>query len=226
MIKAMVLSLSLVVNEMWLLLLSCIQESSEPECLNSTQCDGLCIDGECISVECLGNLDCPFQEQCVVGTCQEGCSQAGDCLAGQECVEGVCQQDSSCRTAQLDCKYGEDCIEGSCVPSSFPNCQPCTFEDWQNTPNGEQECIIYTYSLEQSCSWPAGECAGDYSCYPTDQVGDVQEGFCIASYFFQPCQQDADCPRPMFCKEDIYQDGSNLNVCWADCPFWREQGVF
>ena len=198
------------------------------ECYNSAQCEhnAACIDGSCYEVSCRDNQGCDLQQVCQEGECVSGCQTAEDCFAGESCLEGSCQTGVPCRTPQLDCSYGEDCIDGVCQDSGFPFCQPCTFSDWQNTPNGYQECVIYTYTLEETCVWEHTQCSGDLSCYPTDQIGNTEEGFCIASYFFRSCEADSDCPRPFTCNEDIYRDGSGVNVCWADCPFWREREVF
>lgn len=199
-----------------------------PECYNSTQCvdNATCIEGTCYEVSCRDNQDCALRETCQEGECVSGCDSETDCLAGELCADGFCAEGTDCRTAQLDCGYGEDCTDGLCLEAAFPFCQPCAFADWQQSPNGAQECIIYTYTLEESCQWGQTECSGDLSCYPADQIGDVEEGFCIASYVFRPCALDSDCPRPFTCKEDVYGTDSGVNVCWADCPFWREQRVF
>ena len=209
--------------------LSCsVTTATTAECYNDTQCGdrGVCISGICTEVSCRDNEDCELREICQAGECVSGCLSTADCLSGESCLDGICQAGFPCRTAQLDCPYGQDCIEGSCRQTDFPFCQPCDFSAWQDSPNGERECIIYSYTLEESCLWEQTECSGDLSCYPADQIGAVEEGFCIESYFFRPCRLDSDCPRPFTCKEDVYQDGSEVGVCWADCPFWRERGVF
>jgi hypothetical protein len=206
-------------------LLSCFVSQNEADCTNNAQCDGICIEGQCVLADCITSLDCALQEYCQAGECQTGCAESSDCLAGQQCSNSECIE-RSCRTAQLDCDYGEDCIENACQPSDFPLCHLCGFEEWQNSPNGEQECILYNFTPLASCLWPSEECHDDSSCYPTDGLGDTQDGYCLQSFLFQRCSSDASCPRPFVCKHDVYSDGSDVNVCWADCPFWRAQGVF
>jgi hypothetical protein len=210
----------------WLFSCSFGKPEPQPECYNDAQCDGRCVDNHCVIAECRSSLDCDLYQYCQEGECQAGCQEESDCFAGEDCIDAECQT-VGCEVAQLDCSYGEDCVGGSCVASDFPLCEPCRYTDWQTTPNGVQECIIYSYTFEEECYWQeTTECSGDYSCYPADGQGASEEGICVSSYFFQPCTVDTDCPRPFTCKEDVYQDESGVNVCWADCPFWREQGIF
>ena len=127
-------------------LLSCIGSEAQPECTNNAQCEGLCVDEKCVVADCISSVDCPLQEFCQEGECLGGCEQEADCFAGQVCEDSECV-DGGCRLAQLDCNYAEDCIDSVCEPSTFPLCSPCGFEEWQDTPNGEQECILYNFSL-------------------------------------------------------------------------------
>ena len=205
---------------------ACQQVEVTPACTNDAQCERRCVDGSCILADCLSSVDCNLHEYCLDGDCIAGCAEQSDCIAGEDCIENECQP-SGCQDTHLDCGYGEHCQQGECVVSSFPMCQPCGYEDWQSTPNGVQECILANFTpLDECFETDSDSCPADSSCYPADGVGAVDEGLCLLSYWFEPCQQDSDCPRPFICKRDVYQDSSEVNVCWADCPFWREQGVF
>lgn len=196
------------------------------DCLSGEQC----LEGQCVHVDCLGSSDCALEEYCSpLGECVTGCKEDSDCVAGEECSAGQCVS-MPCRTAQLDCAYGEECLDGVCEPSPLPSCALCGFSDWQGTVDaaGAMACVFYTYDLAESCNWREDNCVSDARCYPQDGEGNVEdtEGFCVQSYWYKFCSVDTDCPRPFVCKQDVYGDGSGRNVCWADCPFWREQGVF
>lgn len=200
--------------------------SNSQICHNDSDCiaQAICVEQSCIEVACRSNLDCPLNQECAMGTCVIGCDVDSDCVAGQICSNHVCHE-QGCRNAQLDCGYGEDCLNGECIVKSQTLCQLCTFEDWQISPLAERSCIIYTYDREEICD-VSQTCVSDALCYPEDGLGHTDIGFCVQAYWFDYCEEDVDCPRPFTCQKDIYGDNSDINVCWADCPFWREAGVF
>ena len=90
----------------------------------------------------------------------------------------------------------------------------------------EQECVIHSFASDSSCDWRANTgCPDGMSCFPADGNGESEDGICIYSYGFLRCDSALDCPRGFFCKEDIYQNGEGIDVCWGDCPFYLSQGL-
>ena len=130
---------------LFIALFACQPTEVVSACTNDAQCERRCVDGDCILADCLSSDECDLHEYCLDGTCVNGCTEDEDCLAGEACIDQECAS-SGCRDTHLDCGYGEHCQQGECVPSSFPMCQPCGYEDWQSTPNGEQECILANFT--------------------------------------------------------------------------------
>ena len=207
---------------LWRMFISC----ESPLCVHDAECDERCINGACVAAECYRNADCAYGHRCTDQGCVSGCDEAADCAAGESCIDAVCEP-AACQLTSTDCGYGERCVDSECQPEGFPHCQPCAYEDWLTSPNGSQECILYNLRPAGSCDWRQGNgCEADYACFPADGLGEVEEGICLQSFWFKPCSQTEDCARPFVCKSDIYQDGSDIGVCWAECPLWRALGIF
>lgn len=208
---------------LWSALVGC-----EPgTCAHDAECEAeRCIDGICVVAECYRNDDCAYGQKCTDRGCESGCDVASDCPAGEACVDAVCKP-AECQQTSTDCDYGERCAESECEAEAFPHCQPCAYEDWLVSPNGTQECILYNLRPQGSCDWRLGSgCEADYACFPADGAGEVDDGICLQAFWFKPCSTTVDCARPFVCKADIYQDGSDVGVCWSECPLWRSLGVF
>lgn len=195
-------------------------------CQNNTECSGTsrCVLGTCIAVECATTYDCPLEHVCAESNCVSGCSEDKDCLAGRSCIEGYCTE-YGCRDTQLDCRIGERCIEGECTLLEPIPCSACTYADWLKEQDLASECMIQSFDVSIACNWRLDQgCPEDMSCYPADGEGLVEEGVCIQSYTLSVCVSDDDCPRGFYCSEDIYANGSGINVCWGDCAFYIGQG--
>ena len=213
-----------------LFFLSCtLQEKKETieTCYNSTDCSSgyLCGGGLCLAAECFYSEDCPYSSYCSADhLCVDGCELDSDCIPGEICDQDRCTE-QGCRDSQLDCKIGERCVDQVCVEPNPGPCESCRYQDWVEGLEGERECIIYSYALSQSCDWHQDVgCAEGMSCYPADGQGLVEEGVCIYSYAMYRCESIQDCPRGFHCLEDVYLNDSGINVCWADCKTYREEG--
>lgn len=214
--------ISMLTAVLWFTVLAC---SPDP-CVHDADCPERCINGVCVTAECNRNSDCPYGERCSDLGCVSGCDVDEDCAAGDICSAGECQR-AECQQTSSDCEYAERCVEGACLAEDFPHCEPCGYSDWQTSPNGVQECILYNLSAQGSCDWQQNSgCEGDQTCFPADGQGLVDEGICLVAYWFKPCTTTMDCARPFVCRQDVYGDGSDIGVCWAECPFWRAEGVF
>lgn len=160
----------------------CDQGSCVPTCVGGefpcppgTTCDalkGLCIDVDCVMVECpagekcvegdcLGpceNVVCPFGQICQLGVCLDPCGPI-TCDAEQICVDGVCLDKCPCR----DCADGEICqMDGSCVAAACdgvacPAGQHCD----PTTGMCQDDCAGAMCPLGQICM--AGQCVDDPS---------------------------------------------------------------
>ena len=104
-------------------------------------------------------------------------------------------------------------------------CESCSYQDWVDGLEGGRECILYSYDLSLECDWNQDQgCPEDMRCYPADGQGLVEEGVCMYSYAMYHCENTGDCPRGFHCLEDVYLNDSGINVCWADCKLYREEG--
>ena len=215
-----------------LLVIGCrFSDKAEQPCYNSADCsDGeKCFSGQCLEVDCFHSEDCLFGEYCAEDyECKTGCFVDGDCHSGDGCNVNSNQCESyGCRDSQLDCRIGEFCIDATCQVSEPSPCQTCSYEEWTEGMEPDQECVLYSFAEGSSCDWRQNTgCPEHLNCYPDDGLGLVEEGICVNAFAFLRCQTQTDCPRGFFCKEDIYQNGGGVNVCWADCRFYLEQGYF
>ena len=57
-------------------------------------------------------------------------------------------------------------------------------------------------------------------------TGEVETGTCVDTFAFMRCEDATDCPRGFFCAMDIYQNGTEVNICKGDCPAYEAAGVF
>ncbi len=125
-------------------------------CTNHTQCnDGYgCIEGQCQTVECIVNTECPIESYCdgAKGECVAGCEHSDDCFMSDRCNldTNVCES-RTCIDTQTDCATGERCDAGECSDDPLPHCEPCS--------SGAQ-C-----GGEGSC-WFIGEGDGSYCFFP------------------------------------------------------------
>ena len=146
-------------------------------------------------------------------------------MNGEACLGGDCIADA-CEDTQLDCQLGELCLAGECQTSDPSACALCDYQDWSLGMAAPQECVLYEFDTSLSCDWQNDTgCPVDMHCYPDDGQGLSDTGFCVYSYAFLLCESSTDCPRGFYCREDIYRDDSQVNVCWGDCPFYRQQGL-
>ncbi|MEC7987168.1 MAG: hypothetical protein VX278_18510 [Myxococcota bacterium] len=206
-----------------------LQEKKESTgtCENSTECvvGSMCAGGFCIEAECFYSEDCPYSSYCTEDyQCVEGCQNSADCIPGYACEQNLCVE-QGCRDSQLDCRIGEICTESECILLEPSPCENCSYSDWLEGLGEERECIIYSYDLSVSCDWSLDSgCPSGMSCYPADGLGQVEEGVCIYSYAMYRCSSTQDCPRGFHCLEDVYQNESGINVCWANCKQYIEEG--
>lgn len=205
------------------------QSPTTDACINHADCgtDKKCFSGECLAVECFYSADCPRGFYCDDSySCVAGCTSASDCLAGEACdiVSNECLS-YGCRETQLDCALGEWCIDGECMVATPSPCTTCDYLDWKTGIGDEQECVLYSFLQDVNCDWRDNVgCPEHLNCFPSDGLGLVEDGICVNAYGFLRCDTSTDCPRGFFCKPDIYQNGEGINVCWADCRFFLEQG--
>ena len=165
--------------------------------------------------------------------CVPGCSQDTDCIAGDVCEEGVCAT-QGCRDTELDCAVGEYCDTQtqSCYADSFDHCGVCDFNTWQGTISGG-ECVVYSYDENAYCNWDdwsqtGSGCSSTETCLPMYLFDPFAStgGFCANIFKFKTCSPGVEetCPRGFSCYEDIYNDGSNSNLCVGDCMFLLDNG--
>ena len=203
------------------------EKNTVGSCDNSADCSegSMCAGGVCIAAECFYSTDCPYSSYCSEDyRCLDGCQSNDDCIPGEACEQDTCVL-QGCRDSQLDCKIGERCLEQGCVVLEPSPCESCSYQDWVDGLEGGRECILYSYDLSLECDWNQDQgCPEDMRCYPADGQGLVEEGVCMYSYAMYHCENTGDCPRGFHCLEDVYLNDSGINVCWADCKLYREEG--
>jgi len=131
---------------------------------------------------------------------------------------------------------GEYCntASGQCEQDSFNNCGvDCTLDELYGFVDPPGECLLWEINLDISCSdtTTGGGCPEPQQiCVPESALsgGDPFSfgGVCVDAYRFNTCnptELDA-CPRGFTCTEITYGDGSSINVCAGDCPFYRSEG--
>jgi hypothetical protein len=207
-------------------------------CNNSAECaEGqLCVDNHCLDSECFSSSDCQLEEYCSeFFQCVPGCSLDSDCLAGDACIENTCTS-QGCRTTDLDCEVGEYCDSDtqSCYEDSFDHCGSCDYSQWTNGVSGG-ECVVYSYDEFSYCNWDGWTqtgtgCRSAETCLPMYLIDPLASngGFCASIYKFKVCTPGAEdaCPRGFNCVEDIYGDGTNMNVCISDCDYLIANGYY
>ena len=221
-----------------------IATTSEPknssECHSPGDCSGqrICDGQDCNEVSCFTSDDCARGEYCNSQyQCSLGCSTDNDCFSGEKCeVESNTCVEYGCEDQELDCRVGEYCDVSTqtCYADEFPYCDSCSFLEWQGEiENGT--CVIYRYDESSYCNWDEGTstgagCNDSETCLPLYLLDplDSSGGFCASIYKFKNCSPGVEntCPRGFSCMADIYNDGSNKNVCISDCDYLIGNGYY
>jgi MYXO-CTERM domain-containing protein len=159
----------------------CVPECSEGTCpVNWTcQTSNICIENDCIGVNCPTGADGGMAERCVNGQCVAICSGI-TCPIGQVCRLGDCV--NPC--AGLNCGTGEVCENGICVPNC--PCTPCAAGTTCVTSgplNGQcvaNDCLTVNCAAGTTCEADAGgacidDCTG--AVCPPNQI--CMAGNCV-----------------------------------------------
>jgi hypothetical protein len=131
------------------------------------------------SFRCLRSGDCPFQVDCVGGTCRLGDSPCGmTCASDQSCAWlslspmnqiGLCTPDDAC-TSDADCLDVSESCQGSCIQTCNTN-SDCAAGECVGSVNSAIMGVTTRYCLPTQCGC-AGPFAGDMFC-------DVETDLCV-----------------------------------------------
>ncbi|KAG6933917.1 tenascin C [Chelydra serpentina] len=195
---------------------------SEPECPNSCNHKGRCVDGKCICEEGFAGEDCSQL------TCPSDCNDQGKCMNGVcLCFEEYTGEDCSEERCPVPCSEHGKCVNGRCVCDEGFTGEDCSEPLCPHNCHNRGRCV------EKECvcnEGYTGEDCGELIC-PNDcyDRGHCVNGTCYCEEGFtgedcgeltcpNNCNNNGRCTNGLcVCNEGFVGDDCSQRRCPKDC---------
>ena len=176
--------------------------SADADCAGEAQ---ICVDSECVELQCETNIDCPPGEscdenlQCVPDDGDTSCASDAECVSPNEmCCDGECVEtqfsNDHCGSCGISCDAGagEVCDEGSCIDAECSVNEHCA---------SNSECPVCVDNECRQCQ-SEDDCPEETGGVCLVSADDENAGFC-------GCSENSDCPTTA--------DGEEQDCCNHEC---------